>query len=316
MPEISVIMPVYNVDKYLAQGLNSMLAQTYRDFELICVNDGSTDNSAQILAEYAKKDNRIKIISQPNQGLSVARNEGLKYASGKYIYFMDSDDTIHPELLEIAHDFAIRFNADLVSFGFEEVRGKDVLPATIDKDKIKYKQSNNPLFLGTTKEKYRINYNVWTKLYRKELLEGINFIPHIKFEDYPHTFAILAKKPNTIILNQKLYFYRIIENSLSRQRASTQQIKDYQTGIDFVYDIYSSPALKKELAFLKRTFIPNILKHQLGRCRRADKDIRSQMYAVFAEELRELDKKGLISWRGHKLSRYFAIRKLIKKGTL
>ena len=99
--KISIIIPIYKVEKYLQSCLDSVLAQTFKDWEAICVNDGSPDNSGKILTEYAKKDPRIKIITQNNQGPSVARNNGLKQANGKYIFFLDSDDFIHPQLLEI-----------------------------------------------------------------------------------------------------------------------------------------------------------------------------------------------------------------------
>ncbi|MGI2120105.1 glycosyltransferase family 2 protein [Shewanella oncorhynchi] len=94
-PIISIIIPVYKVERFLARCLDSVLAQTYSDFEIICVNDGSPDNCGVILAEYEKNDNRIKVINQVNQGLSVARNTGLDFARGNYICFVDSDDAIH-----------------------------------------------------------------------------------------------------------------------------------------------------------------------------------------------------------------------------
>ena len=94
MCEISVIIPVYNVESYLRQCLDSVVNQTFEDIEIICVDDGSTDGSLDILNKYASSDNRFKIISQPNQGLGTARNNGLKLACGNYIYFLDSDDYI------------------------------------------------------------------------------------------------------------------------------------------------------------------------------------------------------------------------------
>ena len=99
MPKISVIVPIYNVEKYLAKCLDTILAQTFSDIEIICVNDGSTDNSRKILSEYAKKDSRIKIVDKKNGGLSSARNAGMKVAQGEFISFIDSDDWIDETLL-------------------------------------------------------------------------------------------------------------------------------------------------------------------------------------------------------------------------
>ena len=101
-PKVSVIIPVYNVEKYLRQCLDSVVNQTLKDIEIICIDDGSTDNSLNILKEYAQKDNRIKIISKKNGGLSSARNAGLKFATGEFVGFVDSDDYIERETYENA----------------------------------------------------------------------------------------------------------------------------------------------------------------------------------------------------------------------
>ena len=100
-PEVSVIVPVYNAGKFLEYTLNAVKKQTLTNIEIICVNDGSTDNSADILQAFSKRDKRFKIFSQPNQGGSAARNRGLEEASGKYIAFLDNDDIYHPRYLEI-----------------------------------------------------------------------------------------------------------------------------------------------------------------------------------------------------------------------
>ena len=179
MPKISVILPIYNVEKYLRRCLDSVLNQTFTDFEAICVNDGSPDKSLHILEEYAAKDSRIKIVTQENQGLSMARNNGLKVAKGDYIYFLDSDDAIHPKLLEIAYTFASKNNADMVCFGFEKSDGIEYAPKNINIENLKYKVTDNPLNLALSNSKFRIPFNVWTKFYKKEILNGINFIKGI-----------------------------------------------------------------------------------------------------------------------------------------
>lgn len=114
VPEISVIIPVYNVEKFLPQALDSLLSQTFADFEAVCVNDGSSDNCAEILAAYASKDSRLRIISRNNQGVSAARNAALDVARGNYIVFLDPDDLIHVRFLEIMLEQIKRTNADFV----------------------------------------------------------------------------------------------------------------------------------------------------------------------------------------------------------
>ena len=118
MPKISVIIPVYNVEKYLPMCLDSVLAQTFTDWQAICVNDGSPDNCDKILAEYASLDKRIVVVNKENGGLSDARNVGMKHATGEYIMFLDSDDFIHPQTMEIAYRMACRDNSDIVAYTY------------------------------------------------------------------------------------------------------------------------------------------------------------------------------------------------------
>ena len=121
MPKVSVIIPVYNVEKYLRACLDSIVNQTLKDVEIICVDDGSTDGSAVILAEYAAKDNRIKVVRTVNGGAGVARNVGLDLAHGEYAYFSDSDDILHRKLLELLYKAAIRQGAEIAICGFVRV---------------------------------------------------------------------------------------------------------------------------------------------------------------------------------------------------
>ena len=112
-PKISIIIPVYNAETYLYRCLASVISQTLSDIEVICVNDGSTDNSLSILYEYQKKDKRFKVITQNNMGLSCARNNALKYAQGKYIGFVDADDTIEKDFYLLLYNNAERYKAEI-----------------------------------------------------------------------------------------------------------------------------------------------------------------------------------------------------------
>ena len=120
MPLVSVIIPVYNVEQYLRQCIDSVRALTLFDIEIICVNDSSTDGSLKILEEYAQKDERIKVVTQPNGGAGAARNRGLSMASGKYLSFLDSDDFFEPEMLELAYQKAEEDKADFVVFNSDQ----------------------------------------------------------------------------------------------------------------------------------------------------------------------------------------------------
>ena len=118
-PKISVIIPVYNVEDYLEECLDSIINQTFKDLEIICINDGSQDNSLNILEEYAEKDNRIKIITTKNQGLSAARNRGLENITGDYVYFIDSDDYLELTAFEELYAVSEEKSLDLIHFKFD-----------------------------------------------------------------------------------------------------------------------------------------------------------------------------------------------------
>ena len=124
MTKISIIVPVYNVEKYLKECLDSLINQTLEDIEIICINDGSTDNSLAILEEYQKKDSRIKVFSQRNQGVSAARNLGIEKATGEYLTFLDSDDRLELNTCEILYKETIAKNSDFLFFGLVNDKNK------------------------------------------------------------------------------------------------------------------------------------------------------------------------------------------------
>jgi len=313
MPKISIIIPCYKVEKYLRRCLDSVLVQTFKNWEAICVNDGSPDECGNILDEYARKDSRFNIIHQENKGASIARNNGLDAAKGDWICFVDSDDIIHPQMLEIVYNKAVSNNVDMVHYKYREFKTDDVDCIDIDLNAIKGKIFNNPALVTCRKSKYYNTFGPVAKFIKKEVIGKIRFIPHLQFEDYPFVYEILSQKPKALYLDTELYFYRIREVSLSHIKADPQQIKDYHTGINHIFKIYENPELKKEKQFLIRDFLPIILKHQLGRCRRADNATKPLMFAEFSNELRDLNNKGWLSWRGHKLCRYLTYKKLIKE---
>ena len=297
MAKISVIIPCYNVEKYLERCLKSMLDQTFQEWEAICVNDGSPDNSINILERFSKIDNRIKVISQYNQGLSMARNNAMKLATGDYVCCLDSDDALHPQALEIIYTLAQKNSADLVSYKLESHS---------------FNEDEWVSFKGRNREKYALSLNSCTKLYKRSLLEGIEWIPGISFEDVPHTYAVLAKKPKTVVINEILYFYTVDGESIFHSKSNPKQIEDYHKGINSIFDIFDNQNLRAERAFLIKNFVPNILQQQLARCRHADKNMKSKMYEAFGVELRDLNDKKLINWRYHRLIKYMVYLGIMK----
>ena len=210
MPIISVIVPVYNVEKYLSKCLESILNQSFSQFELILVNDGSTDASGEICNEYAQKYEKIKVIHQKNGGLSSARNTGIDNATGKYIGFVDSDDYIVPEMYKNLVETAKKYNAQMVTcryFCFEDQ--PDVENISIKGKKMKSKISvyNTE---DTLKEFFirNIPESVCTNLYLAELGSKYRFVEGEINEDTNVVYKLLASSKKTVVLDEKFYGYR------------------------------------------------------------------------------------------------------------
>ena len=310
MPKISIIIPCYNVEKYLSRCLDSVLGQSFDDFEAICVNDGSTDNTPEILEEYAKRDRRIRVITQENQGLSMARNNGKAVALGQYIYFLDSDDAIHPQCLEIAYDIAEKYAVDMVSFGIAANANESQRRQKFTSEDIQVFVTDNPFFQAISKVKRnKIFCQVWTKLFRKSILENIQFIPHIYFEDYPYVFGVLAQKPKTAIIETKLYFYMDNTTSITHQTNTPKHLQDYHEGINFLYNIYKN--LEPEFTAFKTRVVPSLLRQQWQRCQQTPAEKRKILYPYFAAELKDLAHKGALTIKGHKLKHYLTYQYLM-----
>lgn len=236
--KVSVIIPIYNIEKYLPECLESIINQTFKEIEIICVNDGSTDNSLEILKTYAQKDPRIKIINQENKGPSFARNNGLNNANGDYILFVDSDDWLHKSLVFKTYNNAITNNADIICFDCLNVYNSSIvqnrrIPAFIRKN-------NKILFyFEEHKDIAYINCTSWSKLYKKEFLikNKLKFPEEYKLaEDLIFWFELLIKNPKISLLNECLYYYRKRQNSLTQK---TNDLINKQWEIT-KYDINSS----------------------------------------------------------------------------
>lgn len=211
-PEISIVLPVYNVEEYLSQCLDSILHQTMNDFELICINDGSTDHSLKILEEYASKDERMQIYSQTNQSLGHARNTGMDIAQGKYLLFLDSDDFFDLDMLKKLHSKAEETDADFVLcqyYLYNSITGKTDKIMGLNKDILKecvvfsWKDFPDNLFEIARP-------NVWMRLYRKAFLDTAN----IRFQVIPNTEDVYFTSMGMVLgeriswLEDPLVYYR------------------------------------------------------------------------------------------------------------
>lgn len=298
MAKVSIIIPVYNVEKYLERCLKSVASQTFKDIEIICVNDGSTDKSPSILEKFAQQDSRIQIISQENQGLSMARNNGLEKAKGEWTMFVDSDDALHPQAVEICLHFADQNLADLVCFQYEKSSGGPYQIKEFKRGIVQSKFSNNPLEFAFQKGDFRISLAAWNKFYKTSTIRNIPFIKGIYYEDGPHTYALLAKHVRTVVIDAKLYFYTQNMSSISNKKSSIKQLQDYKTLMFYINDVYLKSSYEKDIDLIRKNLFPKYLRNQYRCCQNAEYEIKDKMFRFFAEVLRDYKANKMISFLG------------------
>lgn len=220
-PLVSVIVPVYNVEKYLACCLDSIIGQTYQNLEIILINDGSTDSSGEICQYYAGKDPRIRVLTQKNQGLSAARNTGLDHMTGEYVVFVDSDDYISPNMVEILLSQILVQGVSLAVCNYLEVADDDdnaqfdIVPE--DGTCPFQKMGRNDVFdtMGTN---YGTKFEVsWGKLYKKSIFENLRFEVGKIYEDAFIFHKIYAQVDWICYVDLKLYAYRMSACSITRK---------------------------------------------------------------------------------------------------
>lgn len=204
MQKISVIVPVYKVEKTLHACVNSILAQTYTDIEIILVNDGSPDSCPAMCEEIAKGDGRIKVVHRENGGLSAARNTGIENASGEYITFVDSDDMIAPKTVEVLYDALIKAEADMSVCMYEIFQNDDDIKSSEICDGVTVADAKELL----VSEKVYDRTEAWGKLYKKEIFSSLRFKEGIYYED-THIAPYILERISKVAFNRsKLYYYR------------------------------------------------------------------------------------------------------------
>lgn len=203
-PKISIIIPVYNVEEYLPKCLNSVINQTLTDIEIICINDGSTDNSLEILNEFAKQDRRITIINKENEGVSKARNFGLKRATGKYLMFVDSDDWLELTACEEAYQTIEKDNSDLVIFNYYTVKGNTKWKYSWCK---KFDGNECFYFNEAIDNIFYVTTSMWGKLIRRSF-NNVLYNENLQMaEDAVYLWELLLKNPKISVLATPLYNY-------------------------------------------------------------------------------------------------------------
>lgn len=227
MEKISIIAPVYQVEKYIGQCIESVINQTFKNFELILIDDGSKDKSGNICDEYAKRDKRIHVVHTENKGAASARNRGLDLATGKYIAFVDGDDYLAENMLDKLYKVITQENCDVVVCDFLN------LHANPDKDfslQLSDSKVSGREILSHLKNQK--NYGVWTivwnKLYKKEILKDLRFPEGKYFEDEIFSDQLYLRCNEVQVISDVLYYHRVLETSTM----NTQKIRNYLDLID------------------------------------------------------------------------------------
>lgn len=262
MLKLSVIMPVYNVEKYLPKCLDSLTGQTLKEIEIICINDGSSDSSSEILNRYAARDNRITVINQENQGQGNARNCGINLAKGEYIAFVDSDDWLENNAFEILYEKAKKFDADIVEFNYNEIFE---CSGQIKKHNYSIKLPENKVYNYKITKKYlfgTISVS-WNKIYKRDFINEYNIRFGSGRRAQDGVFAIKAKvyAQKIIFENKPLYNYNIRQSS-SVNSSSSKQLELFQSLADIkkflieenLYKTYKSDALKDFIKTISSTY--------------------------------------------------------------
>lgn len=244
MPLISIIVPVYNVENYLSQCIESIINQTYRNIEIILIDDGSTDNSGKICDEYAEKDSRIMVLHQSNGGHTKARQAGLAKSSGEYIAFIDSDDWIDNDLYEKMIRILNKFKVDIIEsghiceYGDKSIKELPVIDKGLYKDKKLFEELYPKMICDEKSVSCGIHPSLWTKLFKRDCLAEIlmdldNDI--LIGEDAACVYAVLSEIKSIYVMDMTEYHYRRRNNSVVSLK---MDFNDLQLIYDFLYKYY------------------------------------------------------------------------------
>lgn len=267
--KVSVLIPIYNQEKYLAKALDSLLNQTLKDFEVICVNDGSKDNSLKILKEYASKDSRIKVIDQKNQGIGRTRNTALKNANGEYIAFLDPDDTFEKNALECLYTQAKEQDCDFLAFNYKKVDTQgNVIDHVSIKENLKYIYNIDSDKLFTWKDiKQKVFGGLytasWNKIYKHDFIKDnkIHFTKSNLGEDQVFVYGstLMAKK---IGYSDNYYYNYLIHPKSALRTVSDKNLCIFQA-MDAIKNLIKNLNLTEDLKKeYEKYIIRGVLRHE------------------------------------------------------
>lgn len=238
---ISVVVPIYNVSKYLRRCISSIQKQSYKDLEILLVNDGSLDDSLSICEEYAKSDKRIKVINKTNGGLSSARNAGIDAANGKWILFIDGDDYIHEDMAERLYSLANNNNADIASCKFCKVYGDNCEVRNDSGKTFEIRCWSGEQALSQMFYPGGIGWSACNKIYRKDLFDTVKYAEGVYMEDMATTYKLYDLCGKVVETTEELYYYYIREDGITGTKSAKRAVdavRNIETIIDFYKEKY------------------------------------------------------------------------------
>lgn len=312
--EISVIIPVWNGETYVTDGLTSVFKQSFSDLEIIAVNDGSTDKTAQILEQLAAREPRLKVLHQPNQGAAAARNYGLDNAGGKYVFFLDSDDYLHPQALEILHDIMIRFKVPAVECRFLDIEDRADLVQTSPLSSADCQLIEAPLASLLERSK-KFTPTIWNKLYLRSAIGDLRFPPCRIFEDAAFAVCLSAKIKTAAFTGLPLIHYYVGNTSLTRGKFKAENLEAYDRGFRYITQFFSThfPDL---LSQVRRRYISWYVRVMINAVRksRGKQDDYPELERKLSRHIYQLFHDGVIGLRGLTWSKKLQLIKFLIKG--
>lgn len=311
---ISVIIPVYNVEKYLGRCVDSLLKQTYTNIEIILVDDGSTDNSFEFCKQFAKEDTRVIALHQKNQGQSVARNEAMKIANGSYICFVDADDYVVHDYIERLYELLIKNAADISLCRYTEFYDEDI--------NISLTKNKNTEVRCLTKQEMLINMHnpneklyvfVWGKLFKRELFsENINFPAGRVCEDHAILYKLYDRADKFILTNEQLYCYFRNNINSSTYKLNHKFYEDASFVLEEKISYMKKSGHEDLLPYIKKTYMYWMLDYYRKLSKTSDKKRKKEVLKKYKELY--LSNQEFITEKMYKLFYYFPeIYIMIKK---
>ena len=306
--KISVILPAYNAEKYIAKTIESLLEQTIKDFEIICINDGSKDNTLKLLNSYAKNDKRLVIIDKKNEGVWKARFDGIKQARGKYITFIDSDDYVNNDFLEKLYKNITKNNSDIAICGFQRI---DFETKKIISREMKYSEDRIIDMKKNPEEVISINTALWNKMYRAELLKGLENLknPPRILEDMMFLAMLYLNVQKITFVDEILYNYMVIQGS-AMNTLKKEEIENIQQAMLEVQEKYNRANAAKE----RKEILADMafLHFGISLMLKASENESMNFKEIYLNNLRYLD-TNFKQWRK---SKYLKLGYSLKKGSL